>query len=134
MPRSVAFLSFEPAPGPATTRSVLADTDPATFEWALACGLLGIEEGLQPGVPEQGNAYKRPFALPGNLSDALDRLERRNGEWRMLVRKCTIEMTADCDASWVFSENVKGFLKARWDGQDPCYDRPYVPNNEGLRW
>ena len=64
----------------------------------------------------------------------LDRLERRNGEWRMLVRKCTIEMTADCDASWVFSENVKGFLKARWDGQDPCYDRPYVPNNEGLRW
>jgi hypothetical protein len=64
----------------------------------------------------------------------LDRLERRNGEWRMLIRKCTIEMTANCDASWAFSDNVKGFLKARWDGQDPCYDRPYEANNEGLRW
>src|SRR3546814_18946195 len=30
IPRSAAFLSFDPAPGPATTRSVLAETDPAT--------------------------------------------------------------------------------------------------------
>src|SRR5688572_17030130 len=29
IPSSSAFLSFEPAPGPATTRSVLALTDPA---------------------------------------------------------------------------------------------------------
>ena len=69
----------------------------------------------------------------------LDRLERRpmpggSAEWRMLVRKCTIEMTANCDASWVYSDNIKGFLKARWDGKDPSYDRPYMPNNEGLRW
>lgn len=64
----------------------------------------------------------------------LDRLERRGGQWRMLVRKCTIEMTANCDASWVYSENVKGFLKARWDGQDPCYDRPFEPGTDGLRW
>lgn len=64
----------------------------------------------------------------------LDQLEKRNGEWRMLVRKCTIEMTADCDASWVHSAAVKGFLKARWDGKDPCYDRPYVATSDGLRW
>ena len=64
----------------------------------------------------------------------LDRLVRRNGEWRMLIRKCTIEMTANCDASWAFSDNVKGFLKGRWGGEDPCYDRPYEANNEGLRW
>jgi hypothetical protein len=64
----------------------------------------------------------------------LDRLEKRNGEWRMLVRKCTIEMTADCDPKWVFSPEVKGFLKARWDGQDPSNERPYVPSTEGLRW
>jgi hypothetical protein len=64
----------------------------------------------------------------------LDRLERRNGEWRMVVRKCTIEMTADCDASWVHSANVRGFLKARWDGKDPSYERPFVPNQDGLRW
>jgi hypothetical protein len=29
MPSSAAFFSFEPAPGPATTKSVLALTDPA---------------------------------------------------------------------------------------------------------
>jgi hypothetical protein len=64
----------------------------------------------------------------------LDQLEKRDGEWRMLVRKCTIEMTANTDASWVYSKNIKGFLKARWDGEDPSYERPFVPSKEGLRW
>ena len=64
----------------------------------------------------------------------LDRLEKRDGEWRMLIRKCTIEMTADTDATWVYSKNIKGFLKARWDGKDPSYDRPFVANTDGLRW
>ncbi len=64
----------------------------------------------------------------------LDQMEKRGGEWRMLIRKCTIEMSADCDGSWVFSSNVKGFLKARWDGQDPSYDRPFVASTDGLRW
>lgn len=64
----------------------------------------------------------------------LDRLERRNGEWRLLVRRCTIEMTIDGSAEWVYSEPVKGFLKARWDGEDPAYDRPYVPSGDGERW
>lgn len=64
----------------------------------------------------------------------LDQLEKRNGEWRILTRKCTIEMTADADASWVFSKNIKGFLKARWDGKDPSYERPFEANAEGLRW
>ena len=31
IPSSRAFASFEPAPGPATTRSVFFDTEPATF-------------------------------------------------------------------------------------------------------
>ena len=64
----------------------------------------------------------------------LDQLERRNGEWRIAVRRCTIEMTADADAKWVYSANVKGFLKARWDGHDPSYARPIVSGSDGLRW
>ena len=64
----------------------------------------------------------------------LDQMEKRNGEWRMLVRKCTIEMTSDTDATWVYSKNVKGFLMARWDGKDPSYERPFAPSTEGLRW
>ncbi len=64
----------------------------------------------------------------------LDQLERRDGEWRMHTRKCTIEMTADADPDWVHSNNVKGFLKARWDGKDPSYERPYVASTDGERW
>ena len=64
----------------------------------------------------------------------LDQMEKRNGEWRILTRRCTIEMTADTDASWVFSANVKGFLKARWDGHDPSYERPIVAKPDGERW
>jgi SnoaL-like domain len=64
----------------------------------------------------------------------LDRMVRRNGEWRLHTRKCTIEMSADADGSWVFSDNVKGFLKARWDGQDPSDNRPFVAGIDGLRW
>ncbi|TGD73322.1 nuclear transport factor 2 family protein [Mangrovimicrobium sediminis] len=66
----------------------------------------------------------------------LDQLEKRDGEWRMLTRRCTIEMSATTDGGWVHSENVKGFLKALWDGNDPSYQRPVVaqPRSEGVRW
>ena len=66
----------------------------------------------------------------------LDRLEKRNGEWRILVRRCTIESTADCDGTWVHSKNVQGFLKALWNGKDPSYDIPYEmkTRDEGVRW
>jgi ketosteroid isomerase-like protein len=66
----------------------------------------------------------------------LDRLEKRGGEWRIVVRRCTIEMTADADAQWVNSANVKGFLKPLFDGTDPSYERPFIikQRNEGVRW
>ena len=66
----------------------------------------------------------------------LDQLEKRGGEWRMLTRRCTIEMSADTDGTWVHSKNVKGFLKALWSKEDPSYERPIVakPKTEGVRW
>lgn len=66
----------------------------------------------------------------------LDQLEKRNGEWRILTRRCTIEMSADTDGTWVHSKNVKGFLKALWSKDDPSYERPYIakPRSEGVRW
>jgi len=66
----------------------------------------------------------------------LDRLEKRSGEWRLHTRRCTIEMTADTDAAWVYSQNVKGFLKALWSKEDPSYERPFQarPRSEGVRW
>lgn len=66
----------------------------------------------------------------------LDRLEKRNGEWRIVVRRCTIEATADCDGTWIHSKNVRGFLKPIWSKEDPSYERPYSwkPSEEGVRW
>lgn len=66
----------------------------------------------------------------------LDRLEKRGGEWRIVVRRCTIEATADCDGTWVHSKNVQGFLKGLWSKQDPSYERPYEwqPKEAGVRW
>ena len=66
----------------------------------------------------------------------IDELEKRNGEWRLLKRRCTIEMSANSDATWVYSKNVKGFLKGLWSADDPSYERPVVPRakTEGVRW
>jgi hypothetical protein len=64
----------------------------------------------------------------------LDQLEKRGGEWRILTRKCTIEMTGDADPSWVHSQEIKGFLKAIWSKEDPSYARPFVASRDGVRW
>ena len=66
----------------------------------------------------------------------IDELKKRDGEWRLLKRRCTIEMSADADATWVYSKNVKGFLKGLWSKEDPSYERPIVPKpkTEGVRW
>ncbi|MCB2077319.1 MAG: nuclear transport factor 2 family protein [Novosphingobium sp.] len=66
----------------------------------------------------------------------LDQMEKRNGEWRMKTRRCTIEMTGDCDATWVYSKAVRGFLKGLWSKDDPSYERPIVAKDttHGVRW
>ena len=64
----------------------------------------------------------------------LDQLERRQGEWRIVARRCTIEMTADADPKWAQSGNVKGFLKGLWSKEDPSYARPIVAGSDGVRW
>ena len=64
----------------------------------------------------------------------LDQLEKRNGEWRLLVRRCTIEMSSNTDGTWVYSKNVRGFLKALWNRDDPSYERPIVAKRDGVRW
>jgi SnoaL-like domain len=64
----------------------------------------------------------------------IDQLEKRKGEWRILTRRCTIEMSADTDGTWVHSKNVKGFLKGLWSKEDPSYERPIVAKRDGVRW
>ena len=38
---------------------------------SLACGYLGMVEGLQPSDPISGSAHELPFGLPRSLDEAL---------------------------------------------------------------
>jgi glutamine synthetase len=41
---------------------------------SLACGYLGMIEGLQPSDPITGSAHDMPFQLPRSLDEAVNRL------------------------------------------------------------
>lgn len=54
----------------------------------------------------------------------LDRLERRDGVWRIAVRRCTIEWAMNGDSSFLDAGGFAGFLKGTWDRTDLSYARP----------
>lgn len=65
----------------------------------------------------------------------LDRLERRDGVWKIALRRCTIEWTMNGDTSLVHSGAVDGFLKGTWDTSDLSYARPLEVDTEPAeRW
>lgn len=49
----------------------------------------------------------------------VDRLERRDGQWRIALRKTLIEWRGELRASM-----PSGYLQGRQDRADPAYDRP----------
>jgi glutamine synthetase len=52
-----------------------ADANPYLAKAAsLACGYLGMIEGIQPTAPVSGSAHDLPFSLPRNLDEAIRRL------------------------------------------------------------
>jgi hypothetical protein len=63
-----------------------------------------------------------------------DRLEKRQGEWRLLYRRCTVEMSMDGAADWVNGPMCKGFLRSVWSSEDRSYQRPIEIGNDGERW
>ena len=64
----------------------------------------------------------------------IDHLERRNGEWRILWRRSTVEMVAEGDASWLQSDPVQGFIKGTRDRSDVSYQRPVRVGENTARW
>ncbi|MBX7433915.1 nuclear transport factor 2 family protein [Mycobacterium sp. Y57] len=60
----------------------------------------------------------------------LDRLERRDGVWKIALRRCTVEWMMTGDSSVMASGAVKGFIKGKWDKTDPSYARPLVLDGE----
>lgn len=65
----------------------------------------------------------------------IDQMERRNGEWRIANRRCTVEMSAQGKTHFLHSAAVKGFLKGVWSKDDPSYQRPVHLNApDDARW
>jgi hypothetical protein len=64
----------------------------------------------------------------------LDRLERRDCEWRIAVRRCTIEWGLVSDGSLLNSGAFQGFVKGSWDNSDLSYARPMQIDTPAPRW
>jgi len=65
----------------------------------------------------------------------LDRLERRDGVWKIAVRRCTVEWMMNGDSSVLASGAVKGFIKGKWNRTDASYIRPLLLESEPVeRW
>jgi hypothetical protein len=64
----------------------------------------------------------------------IDQLERRRGEWKITVRRTTMEVAMTGDASFLHSKDVKGYLKGTWGKDDPTYARPVKLNPADVRW
>ena len=65
----------------------------------------------------------------------IDRLERRDGEWRIVLRRATVEVVMEGQA---IMPNGKappgtGYLKGSRDRSDPSYQRP-LTSEGGERW
>lgn len=64
------------AAGRVESRIAGADANPYLFMAAtLVCGLLGMEQQLEPTAPHEGDAYNDKADLPDNLYDALTALQ-----------------------------------------------------------
>jgi hypothetical protein len=67
----------------------------------------------------------------------VDRLERRNGLWKLVVRKSTVEAMLTADASMLQSEGFKslGYPRGSRDRHDLSYERPLLADTaSGDRW
>lgn len=64
----------------------------------------------------------------------MDQMEKRNGEWRILWRRSTVETATEGNADWLRRPAVKGFLKGTRDRNDLSYHRPYKIGGPGKRW
>lgn len=54
----------------------------------------------------------------------IDRLEKRDGEWRIALRRTTVDTSLSGDASFLQTPMVTGFPKSVWTRGDPSYQRP----------
>ena len=65
----------------------------------------------------------------------IDRLERRDGKWKIALRRATVEIPLEGNAKLPNRKTVagSGYLKGSRDKSDPSYQRP-LTTDDGERW
>lgn len=65
----------------------------------------------------------------------IDRLEKRDGEWRIALRRATVEIALEGKALLPKGQPLpgSGYLKGNRDRTDPAYERP-LSTESGGRW
>jgi hypothetical protein len=65
----------------------------------------------------------------------VDRLERRDGEWRIVLRRSTVEIALEGKATLPTGATLpgSGYLRGNRDRTDPSYERP-LSTESGGRW
>jgi hypothetical protein len=104
-----------------TTHTCEIDGDVAHCESYVLVGLLSPDEKTTTLI---GGRY-------------VDRLERRDGEWKLLVRRATAEWLFNADASFLHSRMFKaqGYVKGTRDKRDLSYERPLrIDTEPSQRW
>ena len=64
----------------------------------------------------------------------LDRLERTDGQCRIVLRRCPIEWAFNARAALVTSGALAGFIKVTWNWDDPSYARVLEMDTPADRW
>jgi hypothetical protein len=64
----------------------------------------------------------------------IDRLEKRDGEWRILVRRSVIDEEIEGEMNWPQGSLPAAFPKGTWDKNDLSYVRPLKIDTPALRW
>lgn len=66
----------------------------------------------------------------------VDRLEKRDGQWRIALRRCTVDLLIAGDASILKMPQFKagGYIKSTRDTSDISYQRPLALDHPAPRW
>lgn len=66
----------------------------------------------------------------------VDRLEKRNGAWKIALRRCTVDLLIAGDASILEMPQFKagGYIKGQRNGSDVSYQRPLSLDSPASRW
>jgi hypothetical protein len=66
----------------------------------------------------------------------VDRMERRDGVWKIALRRCTVDLLISGDASNLTLPQFKqgGFIKGARDSSDVSYQRPLALDTPVERW